>query len=198
VPFAEYVPGASVLPGLRGLFETVSGLRLDSLRPGEGFQVWPLERWRFGVQICFEGAFPDISREIARMGASFTINISNDGWFGSSAELDQMLIMARFRAVENRIHVIRATNTGISAFIDPTGRIQARIPGKEVQGSLVATLRITEASSLFRTWGNWVAWSALLAAGARFVRSTSRWLGGSYDSKSWQSRRPRAAQASKN
>jgi len=136
--------------------------------------MWTLGRWRYGAQICYEAIFTEISREIARKGGAFTVNISNDGWFKASGELDQMLAMARFRSIENRIHVIRATNTGISAFIEPTGRVQAilEVGGKvkEVGGVLSGRIRLTEATSLYRLAGDWVAWLALGAAAAALAR----------------------------
>ncbi len=164
VPFAEFVPFASTFPWLRDLIYRFSGLRLTDMRPGGEFPVWDVAGGRFGVQICFEGIFPEISREIARKGADFSVNISNDGWFRDSAELDQVLVMARFRAVENRMGFVRATNTGISAFIDPTGRVHAALEGKEVEGVLAAWVRRAEGA-----WGPWRAlgaWAAWLAAGA--------------------------------
>jgi apolipoprotein N-acyltransferase len=165
VPFAEFTPLATTFPVIRRLLEKYSGLYLADMRPGEGFPVWELKGERYGTQICFEAVFPEISREIARKGASFTVNISNDGWFRASGELDQMLAMARFRAIENRIHVIRATNTGISAFIEPSGRVQALLEvggkTKEVEGTLSARIRITRSGSLYRLLGNWVGWGAV-------------------------------------
>jgi len=156
--------------------QAISGLRLAEMRPGTGFPVWELGKEKYGAQICYEAIFPEISRDIARNGASFTVNISNDGWFKSSGELDQMLAMARFRSIENRMHVVRATNTGISAFIEPTGRLQSvlEVDGavKEVGGVLAGRLRLTRSSSLFREWGDWVKWGCLgvvLAALARRI-----------------------------
>lgn len=164
VPFAEFVPFARTFPWMRELIYRYSGLRLADMRPGAGFPLWSVGGHRFGTQICFEAIFPEISREIARNGGSFTVNISNDGWFRDSAELDQMLAMARFRAVENRMHVIRATNTGISAFLSPDGRVQAVLEErgrvKEVEGVLTARLKTTGSSSLYRALGNWVGWAA--------------------------------------
>ncbi len=171
VPFAEFVPLAERFPCIRDLVHRFSGLRLTDMRAGEGFPAWGEGGGRFGVQICFEAIFPEISRAIARNGAAFTVNISNDGWFRDSAELDQILAMARFRAVENRLGFVRATNTGISAFIEPTGRLSAVLEGKEVEGTLVSRVRRAEAGSLWRAWGSWVGWLALgAAAGALGTR----------------------------
>lgn len=146
----------------------ISGLRLAEMTPGKEIPVWGLGNSKFGAQICFEAIFPEISRETARKGAAFTVNICNDGWFKSSGELDQMLAMARFRSIENRIHVVRATNTGISAFIEPTGRLQQvlEVDGKvkEVGGVLEGRIRLTSSSSVFRTLGDGVAWGCLALA----------------------------------
>jgi len=150
----------------KGIVHAISGLSLAEMKPGSGFPVWNLGNEKYGAQICFEAIFPEISREIARNGASFTVNISNDGWFKSSGELDQMLAMARFRSIENRMHVVRATNTGISAFIEPTGRLQSvlEVGGKvkEVEGVLAGRIRLTHSSSLYRQVGDWVKWGCLL------------------------------------
>src|SRR6185436_9702041 len=139
-----------------------------------GVEVWERGGRRFGAQICYEAIFPEISREIARKGGAFTVNISNDGWFKASGELDQMLVMARFRSIENRMHVIRATNTGISAFIEPTGRIQAMLEVggrcKEVEGVLSGRIRLTEATSVYRGLGDWAKWLTLGAAAAGLGR----------------------------
>jgi apolipoprotein N-acyltransferase len=168
------VPFAEAFGFLRGLVRWFSQLKLEEMRAGEGVQVWDLKGTRYGAQICYEAIFPEISREIARKGATFTVNISNDGWFKASGELDQMLAMARFRSIENRMHVIRATNTGISAFIEPTGRVQSKLEVdgkcKEVGGVLAGRIRLTEATSLYRAAGDWVAWLALGAAGAVLAR----------------------------
>ncbi len=167
VPFSEFTPLAATFPWMRDLIHRYSGLRLEDMRSGTEFPAWEAGGRTFGTQICFEAIFPEISREIARKGAAFTVNISNDAWFLDSGELDQMLAMARFRAIENRTHVIRATNTGISAFIEPTGRHQAVLEAggrrKEVAGVLTARVKVTGSSSLFRAWGSWVG---LMAVGA--------------------------------
>jgi apolipoprotein N-acyltransferase len=174
VPFAEFIPLAATFPRLRGWVRELSGLTIPDMRPGSGFPLWEVAGARFGLQICFEGIFPEISREIARKGADFTVNISNDGWFRDSAELDQMLVMARFRAVESRIGFIRATNTGISAFIEPSGRLGAVLEAggrrKEVKGMLTARVKVTGASSLYRALGDWACWAALGALAAELVR----------------------------
>lgn len=172
VPFAEYIP---LRRWIGRIVNAISGIPFGDMRPGAEYPLWDAGGTAYGPQICFEAVFPEISREIARKGGRFTVNISNDGWFRDSAELDQMQIMSRFRAIENRIGFVRATNTGISAFIAPTGREDAvlEVEGrrKEVGGTLVRRVQVTSAGSLYRNLGDWVPWGAAGAlAGALALR----------------------------
>ena len=77
----------------------------------------------YGVVICYEGIFPDLFRSFVRDGARLMVNMTNDAWFGRTSGPEQHLGMYPFRAVEHRVPVVRAANTGVSAFIDPTGAI---------------------------------------------------------------------------
>jgi apolipoprotein N-acyltransferase len=74
--------------------------------------------------ICFEAVFPDLARRFVRKGSRLMINLTNDGWYGDSAAPYQHLAIARLRAVENRRYLLRAANSGISAIIEPSGKIQ--------------------------------------------------------------------------
>ena len=74
-----------------------------------------------GVLICYEVIFPSIAREMVKNGATLLVNITNDGWFGSTSGPYEHFAMSKMRAVESRIYLVRAANTGISAIIDPTG-----------------------------------------------------------------------------
>ncbi|MBN2515019.1 MAG: apolipoprotein N-acyltransferase, partial [Deltaproteobacteria bacterium] len=118
VPYGEYVPLRRVFFFLEKLVVGVG-----DFRPGKELTPLVLGGKKIGVLICYEGIFPEISRQYHKMGVTLLINITNDAWFGTSSAPYQHLTMTAFRAVENRLYIIRAANTGISAIIKPTGEI---------------------------------------------------------------------------
>jgi apolipoprotein N-acyltransferase len=122
LPFAEYFP-LRTIQFLRRRFERVRYFTAAD-------EPAPL-RTRFGdvaTLICFEAIFPEVVRRQTAAGASLMVNLSNDGWFGPSAGADQHVLMVALRAVESRLWVVRATTTGVSAVIDPYGRITTHAP----------------------------------------------------------------------
>jgi apolipoprotein N-acyltransferase len=116
VPFGEYVPARGWLPFVKD----VHALAGD-ITPGTDFTLSDLAGARVGINICFEATRPDIARRMRLEGASALVQISNESWFGPTAAAKQMLAHAAFRAVENNVEMIRATNTGLSARIDRYG-----------------------------------------------------------------------------
>jgi len=136
VPFGEYVPLESILRGLIGLFD----LPMSSFSKGPKSQ--PLLQtgdWNIAMALCYEIIFQDVIHNQIQ-NADLMITLSNDAWFGDSLGPYQHLSIARMRALENGIPIIRATNDGISAFIDHKGRITDKL-GKFHKG--VLTTRIT-------------------------------------------------------
>jgi apolipoprotein N-acyltransferase len=123
VPFGEYVPLKRWLPFLGKVVAQVG-----DFRPGTVGDTVDWNGTRLGVLICYEVIFPYISRAATKNGARLLVNITNDAWYGRSSAPYQHFSMAVFRAVENRRALIRAANTGISGFIDPSGRILAATP----------------------------------------------------------------------
>src|SRR5690606_13894487 len=126
----------------------------------------------------------------AARSTDFVLNISNDGWFQYSAELEQHLAICAFRAVENRVGIARAVNTGISGFVDPNGRIYSlvrgadRLVGPGVVGYRVDHVRIDTRASLYGRFGDVFAIACLLGVAGlwlgaiftRWVRSLGEWL----------------------
>jgi apolipoprotein N-acyltransferase len=119
---------------------------------------------RFGVVICYESAFEDLSRRYRAMGADFLVNITNDSWFGESAAPRQHLAHLTMRAIETRLGVARAANTGISGFVDPLGRVhQATRLGERtvVLGQVLGS----PARTLYVRLGDWVGLLSLAGTG---------------------------------
>ncbi|MFH1664539.1 MAG: apolipoprotein N-acyltransferase [Candidatus Omnitrophota bacterium] len=153
VPFGEYVPGDRLLAVLREFIDkpigdfdrgseyTLFPVRSVSSSTAGMVRTRQMNFYKFGVLICFEDVFPYITREFVRTGADIVINITNDAWFGRTAASRQHLQSSVFRAVENRVPVVRAANTGISCFIDSRGRVLSYVEkdGKETFISGIAT-----------------------------------------------------------
>lgn len=163
VPIGEYLPFKNVIPGMGYLVAKFSSSEkipclLYDLSSGENTEPMSLKNNRFGVLICYESIFPELVRQSVRKGADFIINISNDGWFKNSAELDQMLVISLFRSVENKISLIRATNTGISAFISPIGKMKilkdATDQFKEIEGTMLTSILISPGQTFYSKYGD--------------------------------------------
>jgi len=124
VPFGEYVPmrpllGLLVNRIVHGFGDMIAGT-VQTLFPVKGAQV--------GVLICYESIFPDLTRRAVKRGADVLVNITNDAWYGKSSAPYQLLAMTAMRAVETKVPIVRAANTGISAVIEADGRITASTP----------------------------------------------------------------------
>ncbi|MEF2231902.1 MAG: apolipoprotein N-acyltransferase [Pseudodesulfovibrio sp.] len=120
VPFGEYMPLKEWMP-----FDKLVQAA-GNFVPGTNNQPLMLGGMALGVLICYEAIFPELAQQQVERGASALINISNDAWFGDTSAPGQHLDLAVMRAVEQGRWLVRSTNTGISAFIDPTGRVVAR------------------------------------------------------------------------
>ncbi len=121
VPFGEYVPFPFKI--FQGIFPYLSGYDFS---PGEEKSLLKYKQWRIVPLICFEAIFPDFVSSFVKDG-NVIINISNDAWFGKTVAPFQHFEMARVRAIETGLFLIRATNTGISAIINPEGVIEKKL-----------------------------------------------------------------------
>ena len=165
VPFGEYLPFPS-------LFSFAGGLTKEVGEFGRGTSRKPLNAGdqRLGVFICYESVFPDEVRQFARQGAQVLVNISNDGWYGDSGAYAQHLNQTRMRAIENHRWLLSATDTGVTASIDPWGRIAARIPRKE-RAALVAPYALTSVTTFYSRRGDWFPYAcAIISLGALLSR----------------------------
>ena len=125
---------------------------------------------RIGTFICYESIFPNEVRQFVVNGADVLVNISNDGWYGDSGAWSQHLQQTRMRAIENNRWLLSATNTGLTAVIDPWGRIAAEVPRKE-RTALVAPYALISSTTFYTRHGDWFAWlCAIISAGALLTR----------------------------
>ncbi len=158
VPFGEYVPYAQVLFFVRRVVEAVG-----DVVPGLVPTVFRLPWARFGVAICYEDVFPAVTRRFVARGADFLVNITNDAWYGPTSAPHQHLAQATFRAIEGRVPLLRAANTGISAVIDVDGRIRWQSPLFE---PLVQVEQIgwPGVRTFYTRFGDVFAWASALAS----------------------------------
>jgi apolipoprotein N-acyltransferase len=162
VPFGEYVP-LPRWPLLSGLTPYAAG------DPGysHGDRRQPLVRFqslKLGILICYESAFAYLSRRAEALGADMLVNLSSEAWFAGTSEIPQLARITRFRAVETGLPMVRCCNVGVTAVIDPAGRVVAMLDGSELptgaRGVLIAKvpLRASPSRSVYAVVGDLFAW----------------------------------------
>jgi apolipoprotein N-acyltransferase len=164
VPFGEYIP----MRKLFFFYETIAQDAGDFLA-GKDYRIIEIEKRPSNAIICFEAIFPQLVRRFVKNGSQLIINLTNDGWYGKSAAPYQHLAITRLRAVENRRYLIRATNSGFSAVIEPCGRIQ---PTTGLMQKAIGQGRfsfITEKSFYSRNGDVFVFLCAIILAGFAFM-----------------------------
>lgn len=150
VPFGEYMPLSWLLPLGPGI-----AAREEDYTPGETMTVMHVPGGSsFSVLICYEAIFPDLARTAVKTGARFLVNMTNDGWFGRSAAPEQHLAMAGIRSIENRVWMVRAANTGISAAFDATGRRVSHIPLEQEGVFIVSVPESPSAKTFYNQYGD--------------------------------------------
>ncbi|UCC72381.1 MAG: apolipoprotein N-acyltransferase [Gemmatimonadota bacterium] len=184
VPIVERVPFAPI-GWIRSLRRKEPPLIGGFLRWFGGFgrgdeePVFRLDGSGFGVLICYESIFPGLTRRYRRAGADFIVNITNDAWFGRerpwwsrTSALYQHPAHLVMRAIENRVGVARAANTGISQFVDPRGRVH-QATKLFVPDTRIANVETTDGLTLYSRLGDWPG--SLAALGALLLLGWSRW-----------------------
>jgi apolipoprotein N-acyltransferase len=157
VPFGEYVPYARILFFVDRMVTAVGGM--EAGRRATIFRG-PHDAG-FGALVCYEGIFPDLSRRMVGEDAAYLVNVTNDAWYGPTSAPAQHLVQATFRAIENRVPMVRAANTGISALIDFDGRVQwASALDHEVWH--VGTIAWTDVRTFYTRFGDVFAWGCVL------------------------------------
>lgn len=163
VPFGEYLPFPSLLSFAGGLTKEVGQFQAGASR-----KALDVNGEHLGVFICYESVFPDEVRQFAKNGAQAFVNISNDGWYGDSGAYAQHLNQTRMRAIENDRWLLSATDTGVTASIDPWGRIAAHVPRKQ-RTALIAAYALTSVTTFYTRHGDWFAFACAIISIAALV-----------------------------
>ena len=175
IPFGEYMPLASYFTALKEL-NAKAGVFSAGTEPV--VFAYPMHRpdgsaytLKVSPLICYEDTIPSLARESVRQGAELLVNVTSDSWFGRTLAPHQHHLIAAFRAIENRRYLIRATNTGLSAVVDPLGKMIARIPPFS-EGTATAQVRLLNYRSSYTNWfGDRPWWGlCLLSLGMVIVR----------------------------
>jgi apolipoprotein N-acyltransferase len=169
--FGEYTPGLDVFPWLaeivpigRSRFKAGAGPAIMTLHEPGG------DTWRLGPLICYEDLLPDFIRSTGDLHPELLVNLTSDQWFGARTEPWEHLALSVFSAIELRVALVRAVNSGVSALIDPNGRLLERTYADDpyrdprpADGLLVSAPKMAGGHTLFVAWGAWLPYGSLLA-----------------------------------
>lgn len=168
VPFGEYVPFEKFFPQFRNFID----VEIGDFTPGDEFTLFDItskdrKPYKYGALICFEDIFPAMVRKFVRDGADFLVNITNDAWFKESSEQLQHTQASVFRALENRISVLRAANTGFSCYINPRGIIEDSIRDVRTGSMYIPAyktfdIKISKKNSFYTRYGDIFAYICIL------------------------------------
>ena len=163
VPFGEYVPFQNLLSFAHKLTGKVSKFTRGDARKVFRLPTQDGRAHRYGVFICYESVFADEVREFSELGAEVLVNISDDGWYGDTSAPWQHLNMLRMRAIENRRWILRDTNNGVTAVIDPYGRVRQSIPRHQVD-ALPAAYGFRDDITFYSAHGDVFGWVCVVLA----------------------------------
>ena len=168
--FGEYIPGLETFPFLRDLVPRAAG----HFARGQGVATFPLTvdgaAYRLGPMICYEDILPRFGRALAEQRPHLFVNITNDAWFGDTSEPWEHLALSVFRSVEHRTEMVRAVNTGVSAFIDASGRVHEKtyaidpdIDPRGVDGLLAEAALMEAGHTLYARFGDVFGYACVAA-----------------------------------
>lgn len=174
VPFGEFVPFGNFFSWMRAFIDkpigdfdsgkefTVFKFRVQSVAREAGRIQKITEFHDFSALICFEDIFPDLCRRFVKNGARFLVNMTNDAWFGKTPAPYQHVHGSIFRAVENRVPVVRAANTGVSCIIDHKGKIVKLVTSGAdeifVDGYQAEVITPVFANTIYTRFGDMFSW----------------------------------------
>ena len=185
VPFGEFIPFGEIFPAIYSLMPFT-----DRFHPGESREPLTLGKHLLSVNICYEDIFPEHIRSLMRVEhgrrtPDIMINLTNDSWYGKSTEPVEHLALASFRSIEQRRSLVRSTNTGISAFVDPVGRIGTH-SGIWTQETIVDRVPMLQGRTVYALLGDWIGWlcGVLSLAGIGRTLFLTKWREGKFKVRS--------------
>ncbi len=168
VPFGEYIPARGLLFFAKQLTQNLEDLQRGEVRKTFRIGAGDGTAHRYGIFLCYESVFADEVREFTRMGAEVLVNLSDDGWYGDTSAPWQHLNMARMRAIENHRWILRDTNNGTTASIDPYGTVRQSIPRHRAD-ALPAEFGYESELTWYTVHGDVFAWGCLVLGGGAMV-----------------------------
>jgi apolipoprotein N-acyltransferase len=178
--FGEYIPYYDRIPWFTQIFPEASNFSRGS-QPASFPLITAAGAFKLGPLICYEDILPSWAREVGRLRPNAFVNITNDAWFGRTAEPHQHLALAVFRSVEHRLEMVRAVNTGVSAHIDAAGRVLAQTesvdPAQEPHApprTLLVDLALLPGGGLYQAVGDLFGVLCLLALAALLLQDLRR------------------------
>jgi apolipoprotein N-acyltransferase len=169
--FGEYIPGVDLFPWLRSLlppgsgkFKAGAGPALMSVQAPDG------QTWRLGPLICYEDLLPGFIQGVGKLHPDVLVNLTSDQWFGANSEPWEHLALSVFSTIELRVALVRSVNSGISAMIDPNGRLLAKTYAVDpyrhphaADGIVVSAPKMSGGNTLFVAWGDWFPYLCAVA-----------------------------------
>ena len=177
VPFGEYFLLRREAGAVYDfVFRILNLPSLDSAEPSRQQRILELGGERFGAFVCYDSIFPSLPRSLVSRGAQVLVEPTNDGWFGGGAGNFQHFAMDRMRAIETGRYLLRVANTGITASIDPNGRVLESLP-MNVSQALLARYAPLETITPYVLLGDWALWlaGALCVAAMLLAQSRETW-----------------------
>jgi len=170
VPFGEYIPFGDTFPRLYS-WSPYSG----RFWRGENTEPLRLNNHVLSVNICYEDIFPDHVRMLMEGGRHHRVpeamfNLTNDSWYGNTVQPMEHLVLASFRSIEHRRALVRSTNTGISAIVDPVGRIDRRT-AQWTKASLVGRIPLMQGRTVYAMLGDWIGWVCAIISVLGIIRA---------------------------
>ena len=166
-PFVEFLPWPKIL----GVFEFLKFL--DYFYAGEEFTVFSVDGHRIGAQICFDSLYGEVARNLTLNGAGIIVISTNDGWFNIDTALQQHFSKGIARAIENRRYVLQVSNTGITAIIDPYGRVLKRLPTMNETNTqyVIGAFQYLPGTQItpYTRFGNWFFFFSLVLGSALII-----------------------------